>query len=66
MTDDLRRAFAEITARLEDMHAIAVDGQCRDNTADMHRVLASHLKMGLDAMAGVVGKIADRLGNTHD
>ena len=66
MTDDLRRAFADITARLEDMHAIAVDGQHRDNTPDMHRVLASHLMSGCAAMAGLVGTITERLGDGHE
>lgn len=52
MTSDLRREFAEITARLEDLHAVAVEGQRRDNSPDMQRVLIAHLLSGLSAMDG--------------
>jgi len=66
MTDDLRRAFADITARLEDMHAIAINGQHRDNSPDMSRALASYLMTGIDAIADAVGSITSRLGGAHD
>lgn len=52
MTSDLRREFADITARLEDLHAVAVEGQRRDNSPDMQRVLIGHLRSGVSAMDG--------------
>lgn len=52
MTSDLRREFADITARLEDLHAVAVEGQRRDNSPDMQRVLIGHLLSGLSAIDG--------------
>jgi hypothetical protein len=60
MTDDLRRAFADITARLEDLHAIAVEGQHRDSTPDIHRVLASHLLSGLAGISAEVRSMSAR------
>lgn len=50
MTRDLRREFAKITARLEDLHAVAVEGQRRDNSPDMQRVLIAHLLSDLSAV----------------
>ena len=54
MTRDLRREFAKITARLEDLHAVAVEGQRRDNSPDMQRVLIGHLLSGGSAMDGIL------------
>lgn len=47
MNDDLSRVFAEITARLETLHSISVEGQHRDNSADIHQVLARQLWLGV-------------------
>jgi len=58
MSDNLPRAFAEITARLEDMHALAVDGQRRDNSADMNQVLARQLWSGVVELRGKLRRIA--------
>lgn len=58
--------FANITAQAEDFHAISVEGQRRDNTADMQRALACHLRMAIAAMDSIVGEIKDRLGDAHD
>ena len=52
MTSDLRREFVEITARLEALHGISVEGQHRDNSPDMLRVLIAHLRSGVSAMDG--------------
>lgn len=52
MTSDLSREFADITARLEDLHAVAVEGQRRDNSPDMQRVLIGHLRSSVSAMDG--------------
>ena len=65
MTKSIPHLFADLTARIEDLHGIAVEGQA-DNTPDMDRVLASHLRMGIAAMDGIVGEIKNRLGDAHD
>jgi hypothetical protein len=65
MKSDLARAFADITANLEDLAGIAVEGQRRDNTPDMHRVLAFQLRAGIAAVDLRVGGIMaslDRAG----
>jgi len=54
MTDDLCRAFADITARLEDAHSLAVIGQQRDNTPDMQHVLIGELRSGLLGMSSIL------------
>jgi hypothetical protein len=61
MTDDLRRAFADITAHLETLHGISVEGQHRDNTPDMQRVLASHLLSGLAGISAEVRSMSARI-----
>lgn len=60
------RLFANVTAMLEDIHSIAVEGQCRDNCLDMQRVLISQMQMGIAAVDGAVGEIKNRLGDGHD
>ena len=58
--------FADATAKLEDAIAISVEGQRRDNSQDMQRALACHLRMAIAVMDGVVGEIKHRLGDAHD
>lgn len=64
MTDDLRRAFADITARLEDLHGVAVEGQRRDNGPDMQRVLLLQLRNGTAAINGTLTSMATALDRT--
>lgn len=52
MMDGLSRTFADITAQLEDFHSLAVEGQSRDATPDIHRVLICQLRSGLAALNG--------------
>lgn len=66
MTGTIPRLFADITAKLEDMHMIAVEGQRRDNTPDMHRVLTCQLRMGVASLDTSLAKIKRRLGDGHD
>lgn len=66
MTKSVQHLFADLTARIEDMHGIAVEGQKADNAPDMDRVLASQLRMGIAAMDSIVGEIRHRLGDAHD
>jgi hypothetical protein len=39
--------FADVTAKLEDLHAVAVEGQRADNAPDMQSALNAHLRTGL-------------------
>lgn len=66
MKDAIPRLFADITAKIEDMHMIAVEGQRRDNAPDMQRVLACQLRMGVTALDTSLAKIKRRLGDRHD
>ena len=66
MRDAIPRLFADITAKLEDIHMIAVEGQRRDNAPDMHRVLACQLRMGIASLDTSLAKIKRRLGEGHD
>ena len=52
------RLFADVTAKLEDLHSIAVEGQCRDNAPDMQLVLHVHLRSGLAALNDNMRQIA--------
>lgn len=58
MKKTIPHLFAEITARLEDLHSIAVEGQRADNAPDMQAVLALHLRAGLAALNGTVRGVA--------
>lgn len=64
--DDMPRAFADLTAKLEDAHAISVEGQRRDNPLELQRALASHLRMAILAMDSIVAEIKHRLGEAGD
>ncbi len=66
MTDAIPRLFADITAKIEDMHMIAVEGQRRDNAPDMQRVLACQLRMGVASLDTSLAKIKRRLGDGYD
>jgi hypothetical protein len=57
--------FAEVTAKLEDLHAIAVEGQRADNAPDMQSVLNVHLQSGLVELNGAVRTMAKALEGTH-
>ena len=58
MKHDLPRAFAVITARLEDAHSLAVEGQHRDNAPDMQRILVAQLRAGLAEIDGKLSAMA--------
>lgn len=50
MMDDLPRAFAEITCKLEDLHAIAIEGQSKHASPDMHRAMIGLIRSGITAL----------------
>lgn len=60
------RLFADITAKLEDMHMVSVEGHRRDNSPDMQRVLVSQLRTSISSLEITLAKIGRRLGNGHD
>lgn len=55
------RQFSDVTAKLEDLHAIAVEGQCRDNSPAMDRVLFVHLRAGVAALESDLRDMANFL-----
>ena len=66
MTEGVPHLFAAIRSMAEDVHAIAAEGQCRDNSPDIQRVLVSQLLMTITALDGKMGQIKHRLGDGHD
>ena len=50
--------FVDVTAHLENLHALAVEGQSADNPSDMHTVLTDHLRSGLFTLNGKIKAIA--------
>lgn len=50
MPKSVPHLFADVTAKLEDLHGLAVEGQCGDNSPDMQQVLCAHLRSGLAAI----------------
>jgi hypothetical protein len=61
MRKSIPHLFAEVTAKLEDLHAIAVEGQRRDNAPDMQGVLTFHLRSGLAALDDTMRAVAKAL-----
>lgn len=53
--------FADIASKLEDLHAIAVEGQRRDNAPDMQNVLNVNLHSGFVALGGTMHTLAKAL-----
>lgn len=57
MTKTIQHLFADVTAKLEDLHSVAVEGQRADNAPDMQNVLTVHLRDGLAALDGILRAI---------
>lgn len=66
MNHSIPRQFADIIAKLEDAHAISVEGHRRDNAPDMQLVLVCHLQQAIAAIDAIAGEIKQRLGDAHD
>lgn len=60
------RLFADVTAKLEDLHSVAVEGQRRDNSRDMQRALACQLRMGIISLDMSLTAIKRGLGDDSD
>ena len=63
MTNAVLHIFANVTAKLEDLHAIAVEGQWSGNAPDMQSVLIIHLRDGLAALDNTVRAMTAALQN---
>lgn len=61
MTFTVQNLFIGVTAQLEDLHAVAIEGQRVDNSRDMQDVLNIHLRSGLVALDGAARAIANAL-----
>ena len=61
MTKTIPDLFADATAKLEDLHAVAVEGQRADNAPDMQGVLIVHLRSGLVALDGTLRTLSSTL-----
>lgn len=61
MIDPIQKLFVNVTAQLEDLHAIAVEGQGPDNAPDMQSVLNIHLRSGLVTLNGTLRTMATAL-----
>lgn len=58
----IAKSFAELTALLEDMHGLAVEGQNAEHTFEFYRVLANSLETGLGHFAASHAQIVARVG----
>lgn len=68
MTKSVRRLFADATALIEDMHAVAVEGQAQGLSPDMVRVLVANLRSGVRRLDAAAQRIITALteGSGHD
>jgi hypothetical protein len=57
----VKHLFAALTASLEDLHAIAVEGQCADTPPDVHAALAALIDTGACEVRGTVAEIRAEL-----
>ncbi|WP_395611630.1 hypothetical protein [Allosphingosinicella sp.] len=53
--------FADMTAALEDLHGIAVEGQAADLSADMRRALLSDIVTGIRRLGNIAERISGAL-----
>lgn len=54
---DTRSIFAEITAALEDMHSLTVEGQAPDVSSDMVQALVALLRHGLHKVENLIAQL---------
>lgn len=55
---DPRHVFAAMTAALEDMHSIAVEGQSPLLTDDMVQPLAAHIRHGVSRIEHLLSELS--------
>lgn len=66
MKAPIPKLFADITAKLEDLHAVAVEGQCHDHSVDMQIVFAAHLCIGVAALETALQQVRRQLGDDQE
>lgn len=57
----IAKTFAELTALLEDMHGLAVEGQNAEHPFEFYQVLAQSLESGLGHFAARHAQIVERV-----
>jgi len=55
--------FAEVTGKLEDLHAIAIEGQASDELTDMRWALLGFMGVGLSDLEMAVQAIREALND---
>lgn len=53
---DVRKSFADLTAAIEDIHGIAVEGQAPNLSPDIQLCLLASIDAGLASMRGFVAR----------
>ncbi|MGB3797602.1 MAG: hypothetical protein WA957_15020 [Alteraurantiacibacter sp.] len=66
MSNAVPALFATITAKLEDLHAIAIEGQRRDNSPDIQRLLATQLRSGTGSINRTIRSVGKQVKASHD
>ncbi|MWV27480.1 hypothetical protein [Aurantiacibacter rhizosphaerae] len=61
MSNAVPALFAAITAKLEDLHAIAIEGQRRDNSPDIQRALARLLRSGTGSINRTINSVGKQV-----
>lgn len=62
MTKSVGRLFADVTALIEDLHAVAVEGQAQGLSPDIVRVLVGNLRSGVKRLDRTAQRIIAALG----
>ncbi len=62
MTKSVRHLFADVTALIEDLHGVAVEGQAQGVSPDMARVLVGNLRSGIRRLDRAAQRIIAALG----
>lgn len=65
MSEAIPALFATITAKLEDLHAIAIEGQRGDNSPDMQRALARHLRIGTGSINRTIRHVGKQVDASY-
>lgn len=59
--NSVQHLFTDLTAALEDLHGVAVEGQSPHATPDIHEGLLACVRMGIVRLQGIAGSIDDAL-----
>ncbi|WP_447931862.1 hypothetical protein [Sphingopyxis fribergensis] len=60
--NDPAKLFAVLVRQLEDMHGLAIEGQCPDQSPEMLQILSGHICNGLQRSKAVIDQIRVTLG----